>query len=114
MQRKLVNLFPNSAGVLLLSGALAVLVANLSDSGRVQLRDPVFSISMQNLFWIVSALALIVAMPCLFGRQFGLKTTLVVAGAEWIGVSGRMFWERKSWRLQRLPDRTGADIRHHT
>ena len=87
MQRKLVNLFPNSAGVLLLSGALALLVANLSDTGRVQLRDPIFSITMQNLFWIVSALALIVALPCLFGRQFGLKTTLVL----WLALNGLVY-----------------------
>lgn len=87
MERKLVYFFSNSAGVLLLAGALALFVANLSGAGQVQLYDPVFSISMKSLFWIAGAISLAVAMICLFGKALWLKTMFIL----WLALNGLVY-----------------------
>ena len=78
MQSKAVRFFTNLAGALLLAVALAMFIANWASAGLTQPHDPVLMISMRNLFWIVGAIALVVAMVCLFGEQVWLKTTLVL------------------------------------
>jgi hypothetical protein len=93
MERKLVHLFSNSVGVLLLAGALALFVANLSGAGQVQLYDPVFSISMESLFWIAGAISLVVAMICLFGKDLWLKTMFIL----WLAVNGLVYVIGGGW-----------------
>jgi DNA-directed RNA polymerase subunit RPC12/RpoP len=78
MQAKATRFFTNSAGALLLAVALAMFIANWASVGLTQPHDPVFMISMRNLFWIVGAIALVVAMICLFGEKIWLKITLVL------------------------------------
>ena len=84
MQAKAVRFFTNSAGALLLAVALALFIANWDSAGLTQLHDPVFVISMQNLFWIVGAIALVVAMICLFGEH---RVWLKMAIVLWLAVN---------------------------
>jgi len=50
---------------------LAVFMANWASAGLTQPHDPVLRVPMRNLFWIVGAIALVVAMICLFGERVG-------------------------------------------
>ena len=63
---------------MLLTVALAMFIANLASAGFTQPHDPILVISMQNLFWIVGVISLVVAMICLFGEGGWLKITLVL------------------------------------
>jgi DNA-directed RNA polymerase subunit RPC12/RpoP len=83
MQAKVVRLFTNSAGALLLAVALAMFIANWASTGLMQPHDPVLMVSMRNLFWIVGAIALVAAMVCLFGERVWLKLTLVL----WLAIN---------------------------
>ena len=67
----------------MLAVALAMFIANWASAGLTQPHDPVLMVPMQNLFWIVGIIALIVAMICLFGEQVWLKITLVL----WLAVN---------------------------
>jgi DNA-directed RNA polymerase subunit RPC12/RpoP len=59
-------------------------IANWASAGLTQPHDPVFMVSMRNLFWIVGAIALVVAMICLFGEhQVWMKIALVL----WLAVN---------------------------
>jgi len=83
MQTKTIRFFTNSAGVLLLAVGLALFMANWASAGLTQPHDPVLRVSMRNLFWIVGAIALVVAMICLFGERVWLKITLIL----WLAVN---------------------------
>lgn len=78
MQMKTIRFFTNSAGVLLLALATAMLIANWASAGLVPPRDPVFMVSMRNTFWIIGAIELFVALVCLFGKHLGFKAILVL------------------------------------
>ncbi len=78
MQLKLTRWFTNSAGALLLGGVLAMFLANWAGAGLIQPQDPIFMISVRNLFWIMGAVALGVALICLFAKRMWLKAALVV------------------------------------
>ena len=67
----------------MLAVALAMFIANWASAGLTQPHDPVLMVPMQNLFWIVGAIALVVAMICLFGEQIWLKMTLIL----WLAVN---------------------------
>jgi DNA-directed RNA polymerase subunit RPC12/RpoP len=83
MQAKATRFFTNSAGTLLLAVALAMFIANWASAGLTQPHDPVLMVPMQNLFWIVGIIALVVAMICLFDKRVWLKITLVL----WLAVN---------------------------
>jgi DNA-directed RNA polymerase subunit RPC12/RpoP len=78
MQMKLTRWFTNSAGALLLGAALAMFMANWTRAGLIQPYDPIFMISVRNLFWIMGSIALGVAWICLFAKRMWLKVTLVL------------------------------------
>jgi hypothetical protein len=78
MQARATRFFTNSAGALLLAVALAMFIANWASAPLTQPHDPVLMVPMQNLFWIVGAVALVVAMVCLFGERVWLKMTLIL------------------------------------
>jgi DNA-directed RNA polymerase subunit RPC12/RpoP len=78
MQAKATRFFTNSAGALLLAVALAMFIANWASAGLTQPHDLVLMVSMRNLFWIVGAIALVMAMICLFGEKIWLKITLIL------------------------------------
>jgi hypothetical protein len=78
MQMKLTRWFTNSAGALLLAGALAMFMANWARAGLIQPSDPIFMVSVRNLFWIIGSMALGVALICLFSKQIWLKVTLIL------------------------------------
>jgi hypothetical protein len=83
MQAKATRFFTNSAGTLLLAVALAMFIANWASAGLTQPHDPVLAVSMDNLFWIVGVMALVVAMICLFSERVWLKITLIL----WLAVN---------------------------
>lgn len=78
MQKKAIYYFTSSAGALLLGVGLAGIVANLANGGFVRLNDPVFAVAMRNVCWVFSAITLIVAMICLFGRRLSVKVTVIL------------------------------------
>jgi hypothetical protein len=69
MRTKTIRIFIHSAGVLLLAMATVLFVGNWIDTSFIQPHDPVFSISMRNLFWIVAGGFFAVALLCLFGER---------------------------------------------
>jgi DNA-directed RNA polymerase subunit RPC12/RpoP len=53
-------------------------LGNLGSAGLVQPQDPLFMISVRTLFWIVGAIALGMALVCLFGKGVWLKLILIL------------------------------------
>jgi hypothetical protein len=78
VQLKVVRYFADSAGALLAGLAAALFVTNLATANLVQPRDAILLVSMRTIFWMAGGVALSVALICLFGKQPGLKTTLVL------------------------------------
>lgn len=77
------EVFVNSAGFFLLAFALAMFAQNWASAGFASPLDPLFRISMRNVFWAAGGLAAIVALTCLFiGKGHTLKMLLVL----WLAV----------------------------
>ena len=88
MQQKLIRSFGYSAGALLLALASAMFISNKINAGLLHPRDPVFQISMLLLFWILGGIQLVIALVCLFGKDFWLKLPLVL----WLALSMAVYW----------------------
>jgi hypothetical protein len=77
--RKLNQAYLYSAGAVLLAMATALFLTNLRGYPLdfVPVRDPVFSLPMPKLFWLVGALLLGVALYCLFGQNTATRLGMV-------------------------------------
>ena len=95
MRTKLIRLFLNSAGTLVLLTAVVKLFSSFGNARILQNPDPILSISFQKIFWIVGVIELVVACICFFGKRVGLQAGLVAwlatnfvvyrLGLLWIG-----------------------------
>lgn len=77
MQRKPINFFVYSAGVLLALTAIAKFVSSAGDARVLQNPDPILAIPFRHVFWIVGAIELIIALVCFLGKRLGLQAGLV-------------------------------------
>jgi hypothetical protein len=71
------RLFTYSTGALLLAAALGMFISVCVGIGRIHPHDPLFTIPITNLFWIIGGLELLIALICLFGKQVILQVALV-------------------------------------
>ncbi len=78
MQSKVIRLFTNTAGVLLLAVGTAMFISNEASAEFVLPRDPILTLSMPNVFWIVGAAVLCLGLVCLLGKQAWLKLNLLL------------------------------------
>jgi DNA-directed RNA polymerase subunit RPC12/RpoP len=78
MQTTLPRIFIWSAGALLLAAATSGFITNWASVGFTTAHDPIFLVSIRNLFWIVGGVGLAVALVCLFGRRISLPLTLIL------------------------------------
>ncbi|HEY5298230.1 MAG TPA: hypothetical protein VIK59_09910 [Verrucomicrobiae bacterium] len=83
MPTTLIRIFIYSAGALLLAAASAVFMTNWANAGFGTAHDPIFGITIRNVFWIVGGIELAVALVCLFGRPTSLQLTLVL----WLSIN---------------------------
>lgn len=77
MQSKVIRLFSYSAGALLLAAAMGTFISIWAGTGLIHPHDPIFTISIPKLFWIVGGLELLIALICLFRKQVFLQVALV-------------------------------------
>ena len=78
MKTGIVRLFADSAGALLLALAVAMFISNHANAAFTLPHDPLLMISMQNTFWLIGAIELLVGLVCLFGKQIRFKAILVL------------------------------------
>jgi hypothetical protein len=86
MRTKLFYIFTNSAGALLLALASALFLINgTSPADYVPPHDPIFLISIRDLFWILGGIAIVMALICFFSEQ----PARVISLLAWFAFS---FW----------------------
>ena len=78
MQSKFIHAFINSAGVLLLTAACTLFIGNWANPDLVEPRDPIFLISMRQLFWVLCGIGLAIALACLLWKGSSLQLMLIV------------------------------------
>ena len=83
MQRRLINFFSYSAGVVLLATAIAKLISSFGSARILQNPDPILAISFQHIFGFVGVVELIIALVCFFSKRIGLQASLVA----WLAAS---------------------------
>jgi hypothetical protein len=93
MKSKLIRIFIISAGVLLLTVGLAKLVSASGSARILQSIDPILLISFRNVFWMVGAIELIIALICLFGKGIGLQAGLTA----WLTINFVLYHFCRSW-----------------
>ncbi len=77
MQSKFAHLFLCLAGIVLLAAAVAKLVSSFGSAKILQNPDPVIGLAFRNVFRVVGAMELAIALACLFGRRIKLRAGLV-------------------------------------
>jgi hypothetical protein len=92
---KTARLFLCVAGVLLLATAAAKLIGSFGNAHILQHSDPIIGLTYRQLFGVVGAIELIVALVCFFGKRITLQAGLVAClattfaayrqGLVWIG-----------------------------
>ena len=93
MKTKPGRLFLDSAGVLSLIVATALVIGNWTPTYIQQPHDPIFMISVHTLFWIVAGIAFVMALICLFGRHSGLQIGLIA----WLTTIWETYWLALFW-----------------
>jgi hypothetical protein len=78
---KYVNLFLNSAGILLLITSGAKFISSFGHSAILQTGDPLTGLRFQNVFFIVAIVELVVALFCFFSA----RTFLAAGLTAWLG-----------------------------
>jgi hypothetical protein len=73
----LIKVFINSAGVLLLITACAKLLSGGGEAAILKTPDPIFGIPFRQVFLVVGAAELVIAMICLMGKSERIQTILV-------------------------------------
>jgi hypothetical protein len=68
IQTTFIRLFYYLAGASLLAFSTALLIVNWTNADVIQPHEPLFMMSIRNLYWAVAALASFVALACLFGK----------------------------------------------
>lgn len=102
MQKKLINVYVNSAGALLLALALMLLLGSLSSIGLAQPQDPVLIVSLRGLSLLFGVTASVIALLCLFGKNVSLKLFLLF----WLGAVAMTF-QLASYFLTNQPSVSG-------
>ena len=72
-----VKLFNLSAGVLLLTTAIAKLISAFGTAAVLEIPDPILDISFRHLLWITGTSELLVALFCIFGNRINFQAWLV-------------------------------------
>lgn len=76
--QKAISIFLSSAGTLLLVLATALFLINCtSPIGLVTPHEPIFSISIRDLFWVVGGIFFLLALICLFAERPTLSISLL-------------------------------------
>jgi len=88
MLDKLTAMFVKSAGILLLAAVSMLWIANWANASLTPPGDPAMLISLRMVAWIGGALALLVALLCLFGGQADRQTMWVAWLATNLGAYG--------------------------
>ena len=78
MQSKMIRLFMNSAGLLLLAVGAALIISIGADAGFVPPREPLFGISMRTVFWLVGATACSCGLVCLLSGRVWLQINMIM------------------------------------
>jgi hypothetical protein len=100
MQKKLLNLYADSAGAFLLAVALLLFLGNLGSATLLQPRDPVLMISLRSLCWGAGLGALVLALLCLFVRSLWLKLALLLwAGVNLLIWQSAIYYQTHHWSL---------------
>lgn len=84
----------NSAGAILLAGATALILINLtSPIDYVQPRDPIFLAPLNDLFWIIGAVGAITALVCFFSEGWILRASLPLwLALDYIVLRAGLLW----------------------
>ena len=77
IQSKIAHYFLSVAGVLLLATASAKLISSLGSARILQNSDPILGLTFRNVFRLVGAVELAMALVCLFGKGIKLQASLV-------------------------------------
>lgn len=72
-----IQIFVYSAGTFLLAAACAVFMTNLANPAFGMQHDPILTLPVRTLFWILGSLAAAVALVCLFGKRLSLQLFLL-------------------------------------
>lgn len=84
---KLVRMFMCSAGVILLSTAIAKFVSSFGHGNILQTPDPLLILSFRKLFLAVSGVEVVVALTCFFNKRQLLPAGLVA----WLATSFTLY-----------------------
>ena len=88
MPAKPIQLFKDSAGVILLAVGSALFLTNwASPADLVTPLDPVFNLTLRTVFWAVAGVAMIVALICLFADRLKWPLCLLI----WLGLNGLVY-----------------------
>jgi hypothetical protein len=93
MQLKLVRLFIESAGVLLIVTAIAKLVSSAGSARILLAMDPLLKISFREVFWVVGAIELIIGLFCLTRS----RTILQLVLTAWLSTGILLYRVGLSW-----------------
>lgn len=80
---KTARCFINVAGLVLLAWATALLIANWTTADFAQPRDPVLQLPIRSLSWIMTGLAAVAALICLFDERISFQTY----GLAWLSTN---------------------------
>ena len=88
MPPKPIQLFKDSAGVILLAVGTALFLTNWTNpADLVTPLDPVLSLSLRTVFWVAGGVAMIVALICLFANRMEWPLCLLA----WLGLNGLVY-----------------------
>jgi hypothetical protein len=76
------RVFISSASAIFLITGAAKLSSSASEAQVLQTFDPIFGITLGNLFRVAGGVEVLVALVCLFGQRITLQAALVL----WLGV----------------------------
>lgn len=78
-----------SAGILLLSMATALFIANLTSLPcYVPCHDPLLNLKLSTLFWIIGGIELVAGTYCIFGKKESPQLMLIL----WLGINATGCW----------------------
>jgi hypothetical protein len=88
MQTKITRHFLDSAVALFAAIAAAQIICNIATAGLTQPHDPIFQISLRQLFWIAGGLELLCVLALLTFQNARLKVAIVL----WFVMNLAIYW----------------------
>lgn len=98
MRQKLLSFFLNSSTALLLLMGIAKVLSSAGGAPSLRAADPILTLPIRHVLWIVGVIELMVAAACLCGKAPKLKVLLLAwlatlfgvyrLGLLWIGYNG--------------------------